>query len=140
VTFRIDAHQHFWQIAERRGAWPPPTLDAIYRDFGHEDLARLLAQFNVQGSVLVQSLPTHEDTEYLLDLSSRKHFVRAVVGWVDLKSQDAPSRVASLARHPKLRGIRPMLQDPKGQPRIFGSNAFHFYRIDQPSGHRVAQS
>ncbi|MBP0592616.1 amidohydrolase family protein [Paraburkholderia sp. LEh10] len=111
MTFRIDAHQHFWQIAQRRGAWPPPTLDAIYQDFGPEDLAPLLAQFNVQGSVLVQSLPTHEDIEYLLDLASQNHFVRAVVGWVDLKSPDAPPRLASLARHPKLRGIRPMLQD-----------------------------
>ncbi|SEJ07124.1 L-fuconolactonase [Paraburkholderia diazotrophica] len=28
----------------------------------------------------------------------------------------------------------------EAQPRMFGSSAFHFYRIDRPSGHRVAQS
>jgi L-fuconolactonase len=36
--------------------------------------------------------------------------VLAVVGWVDLADAGAPARIAALARHPKLRGVRPMLQ------------------------------
>jgi L-fuconolactonase len=36
--------------------------------------------------------------------------VLAVVGWTDLTAPDAPSRIATLARRPKLRGLRPMLQ------------------------------
>ncbi|WP_175805254.1 amidohydrolase family protein [Burkholderia ambifaria] len=111
MIFRIDAHQHFWQMASRDGYWPPQTLDAIYRDFGPQDLEPLLAQSGVQRTVVVQSLPTQEDTRYLLDVASRTSFVSAVVGWVDLKSTDAPADIASLARDPKFRGIRPMLQD-----------------------------
>ncbi|WP_454886633.1 amidohydrolase family protein [Sphingomonas oryzagri] len=34
----------------------------------------------------------------------------AVVGWVDLAGEAAPKRIADLARSPKLRGLRPMLQ------------------------------
>jgi L-fuconolactonase len=108
---RIDAHQHFWRIASRAGAWPPPALAKIHRDFEPEDLAPLLASHGIDGTVLVQSLPSAEDTLYMLALADRTPFVRAVVGWTDLKAADAPSHIATLARHPKLKGLRPMLQD-----------------------------
>jgi len=108
---RIDAHQHFWRLAERAGAWPPPQLAAIYRDFYPEDLGALLHRHGVAATVLVQSMPNEADTHFMLDLSERYSFIGAVVGWTDLKAPDAPQRIAALAAHPKLRGLRPMLQD-----------------------------
>lgn len=108
---RIDAHQHFWRLADRKGAWPPPQLAAIYRDFYPEDLGSLLYQNGVTATVLVQSMPNQADTHFMLDLSDRYSFIGAVVGWTDLKAPDAPQRIAALAAHPKLRGLRPMLQD-----------------------------
>lgn len=107
----IDAHQHFWQLAARAGGWPPPSLSAIYRDFAPADLAPLLAAHGVQGTVLVQSLPSEADTDWLLALAERAGFVRAVVGWTDLLALDAPAAIARLASHKKLKGLRPMLQD-----------------------------
>ena len=108
---RIDAHQHFWQLAARAGGWPPPSLAAIYRDFAPEDLAPLLAQHGVAGTVLVQSLPSEDDTRWLLALADRADFIRAVVGWTDLLAPDAPAEIACLASNTKLKGLRPMLQD-----------------------------
>lgn len=108
---RIDAHQHFWQLAARAGGWPPPSLAAIYRDFAPEDLAPLLAQHGVSGTVLVQSLPSEDDTRWLLALADRADFIRAVVGWTDLLAPDAPAEIARLASNTKLKGLRPMLQD-----------------------------
>ena len=108
---RIDAHQHFWQLAARAGGWPPPSLAAIYRDFAPEDLAPLLAEHGVQGTVLVQSLPSEDDTHWLLALAEQTDFIRAVVGWTDLLALDAPAAIARLASHKKLKGLRPMLQD-----------------------------
>lgn len=108
---RIDAHQHFWCLAERAGAWPPPQLAAIYRDFYPEDLGALLHRHGVAATVLVQSMPNESDTRFMLDLSERYSFIGAVVGWTDLKAADAPQRIAALAAHPRLRGLRPMLQD-----------------------------
>lgn len=107
----IDAHQHFWRLADRAGHWPPPALGAIHRDFLPEDLAPLLAQNAIGGTVLVQSLPTRADTEFLLALAARHPFILGVVGWVDLKAADAPAQIAELARNPHLKGLRPMLQD-----------------------------
>ncbi|MGG1948924.1 amidohydrolase family protein [Trinickia sp. NRRL B-1857] len=108
---RIDAHQHYWQIAARAGYWPPRELHAIHRDFGPADLAPELAAAGIGGTVLVQSLPTEDDTRFLLDLAERTASVLAVVGWVDMKAADAAANVSAFARHPKARGLRPMLQD-----------------------------
>ena len=108
---RIDAHQHFWRLADRNGAWPPPALAAIYRDFLPGDLAPLLRQHGVQKTVLVQSMPLEADTRFMLELADRHPFVGGVVGWVDLKHPDAPRRIAALAADPVLKGLRPMLQD-----------------------------
>jgi L-fuconolactonase len=108
---RIDAHQHFWRLAERAGAWPPPALAAIHRDFGPDDLAPLLQAAGVDGTVLVQSLASVAETRALLALAQATPFVRGVVGWVDMKADDAVDAIADLARDPLLKGLRPMLQD-----------------------------
>jgi L-fuconolactonase len=111
---RIDAHQHFWRLAERAGAWPPPALAAIHRDFGPQDLAPLLQASGIDGTVLVQSLPTVAETRALLAQARATSFVRGVVGWVDLKAADAADTIRELARDPLLKGLRPMLQDLPG--------------------------
>jgi L-fuconolactonase len=108
---RIDAHQHFWLMRNRQGQWPPPELAEIHRDFMPDDLEPILRACDIGGTVLVQTLPTMDDTEFMLDLADRHAFILGVVGWVDLKSADAARHIARLAAHPKLKGLRPMLQD-----------------------------
>jgi len=108
---RVDAHQHFWRLADRGGAWPPPALADIHRDFGPGDLAPLLRDGGVDATVLVQSLPSVAETRALLALAHATPLVRGVVGWVDMKATDAVATIAGLARDPLLKGLRPMLQD-----------------------------
>ena len=108
---KVDAHQHFWRLADRAGAWPPADLVAIHRDFEPADLAPLLRENGIDATVLVQSLPTAADTAALLEVARDTDFVRGVVGWADLKAAGAADAVAALARDPLLKGLRPMLQD-----------------------------
>jgi L-fuconolactonase len=108
---RIDAHLHLWRIADRAGQWPPPDLAAIHRDFTPDDLLPLLGAAGIDGAVLVQSRPSVADTAFLLDLAAGLPTIRGVVGWADLKARDAAGAVARLAGNPKLKGLRPMLQD-----------------------------
>jgi L-fuconolactonase len=108
---RIDAHQHFWTIAERAGQWPPVDLAALHRDFMPSDLRPHLEEGGIDGTVLVQSLPSAVDTAFLLALANEHPVIRGVVGWADLKAADAPARISRLAQDPKLKGLRPMLQD-----------------------------
>lgn len=108
---RIDAHQHFWRLSRGDYGWLTPALAAIHRDFLPADLAPALARHGVAGTVLVQAAPTEAETRFLLELSDAHRFVEAVVGWTDFAAPDAPARIAALAAHPKLRGMRPMIQD-----------------------------
>lgn len=107
---RIDAHQHFWRLADRVGEWPPADLAPIHRDFEPGDLQPLLAAAGIDGTVLVQTMERAADTGYMLGLAEAHAFVRGVVGWTDMKAPGAPAAIATLARHPKLKGLRPMLQ------------------------------
>jgi L-fuconolactonase len=106
----IDAHLHLWQIGQHDCIWPTPELAAIYRDFGLADVLPQAQAAGITGAVLVQSQESDADTDYLLAIAQESEFIKAVVGWVDLASPGAPARVARLAQHPKLRGLRPMLQ------------------------------
>jgi L-fuconolactonase len=107
----IDAHQHFWRVGRNGFAWPTPDLAAIHRDFGPADLAAVGAPLGLTGSVLVQSQADDRDTDWLLELAADEPLVLAVVGWTDLSAPDVPARIDELARRPKLRGLRPMLQN-----------------------------
>ncbi|MFL6600947.1 MAG: amidohydrolase family protein [Steroidobacteraceae bacterium] len=118
----IDSHVHFWRIGGPGQTWPGPDLQALYRDFGPPELREALctaaaavapdsnSTAQVQSVVLVQSQPDDRDTDWLLGLAATLPLVAAVVGWVDLASPSAPARIGELAREPKLRGLRPMLQ------------------------------
>ncbi len=106
----IDAHQHFWLLKDRAGQWPPPSLGAIYRDFLPDDLLPLLEKAGVSGTVLVQTMETAADTDFMLDLADRHGFIKGVVGWVDMKAADAPAQINRRAAHPGFKAVRPMLQ------------------------------
>lgn len=107
----IDAHVHFWQPGRHDCAWPTPDLAVIHRDFLPRDWRLAAAATPVSAVVAVQSQPSLRDTEWLLELADANPCIAGVVGWVDLAAREAPARVAALASHPKLRGIRPMLQE-----------------------------
>ncbi|MEL7107048.1 MAG: amidohydrolase family protein [Pseudomonadota bacterium] len=108
---KIDAHQHFWALERGDYGWLTPDLDPIYRDFGPGDLAPHLKAAGIGGSVLVQAAPTDAETDYMLSLAAAHDTIKGVVGWVDFERADAPARIAELARHEKLVGLRPMIQD-----------------------------
>lgn len=108
---RIDSHQHFWRLQRNDYGWLTPKLTALYKDFEPDDLAPLLHAHHIDGTVLVQAAPTDAETDFLLQLSDQHESIKGVIGWVDFDREDASSRITELAKHPKLVGLRPMIQD-----------------------------
>lgn len=108
---RIDAHQHYWDPARGDYGWLTPALGPLYRPWGPADLAPALARHAIDGTVLVQAAPTVPETEWLLALADRTPAVRGVVGWIDFEKPDDLAALRRLAAHPKLVGLRPMIQD-----------------------------
>lgn len=111
VTQIIDCHQHFWKRARGDYGWLSEDLGVIYADFAPEDLKPQLADCGVAKTIAVQAAATIEETQFMLSLADENDFIAGVVGWVDLEPASAADNIAMLAAHPKLKGIRPMIQD-----------------------------
>ena len=107
----IDAHFHAWSLGRGDYAWLTPDLAPIYRDVQVSDWLVQAESLGIQGGVLVQAAPTAAETDYLLGLAREHASVLGVVGWVDMLATDAVAQVERLALQPKLKGLRPMLQD-----------------------------
>ncbi|RJT40257.1 amidohydrolase [Mesorhizobium waimense] len=108
---RIDAHQHYWQIARGDYFWMGSHVAPIVRDVLPADLKPHLSAAGIERTVVVQAAATVAETEFMLDLAENEPSIAAVVGWVDLGADDVEATLRRLATRPKFRGIRPMLQD-----------------------------
>jgi L-fucono-1,5-lactonase len=111
VSGRIDAHQHFWRYAPGTHAWIDDSMTAIRRDFLPAHLEPLLRAEGFDACIAVQAQQNIEETEWLLSLADAHPFIRGVVGWVDLCAADVADQLARIAPHPKLRGVRHIVQD-----------------------------
>ena len=111
----IDAHFHCWQLGRADYGWLDadlnPALMPICRDVTVSDWLAQSTPCGIVGGVLVQAAATEAETHFLRAQADAHAAVMGVVGWVDLLAPDAPARIEKLARHPKLKGLRPMLQD-----------------------------
>ena len=107
----IDAHFHCWQLQRGDYGWLTPALAPIYRDVAVADWHPHAQAHGITGGILVQAAPTEAETDFLLAQADMHPQVLGVVGWVDWLAPDVAARIARLAAHPKLVGLRPMLQD-----------------------------
>lgn len=108
---KIDAHQHFWQIARGDYSWMTDEVADIRHDILPADLAPLIEARGIDGTIVVQAADTVAETEFLLSLAESTPFIKGVVGWVDLDNASASEQLVRLSQNPLFKGIRPMLQD-----------------------------
>jgi L-fuconolactonase len=108
---RVDSHQHFWRYHPAEYAWMNEQFSVIRRDFLPEDLAPHLRAGAFDGSVAVQARESAAETDWLLGLADRHPSILAVVGWADLCDPAVDRELARIARHPKLAGVRMVIQD-----------------------------
>ena len=59
----------------------------------------------------MQARQTLEETQWLLELADRYPFIKGVVGWVDLRAPELPEQLERFCAHPRLRGVRHVVQD-----------------------------
>jgi L-fuconolactonase len=107
----IDAHHHLWSFRADDYGWIGPGMDVLRRDFLLDDLRPDLAANGVEGLVTVQACQTPGETAWLLELAERHPEIRGVVGWVPLVDPEVGGTLEHLAQHPRLKGVRHILQD-----------------------------
>jgi L-fuconolactonase len=110
----IDTHQHFWNLDRVAYPWLTPEAGPIHRSFEEDDLQPELDACGITSTVLVQSMDSYEDTDFMLEVADRWPRVRAVVGWVPLTRPDEAA--TALDRYRKDRrfvGVRHLIhEDP----------------------------
>jgi L-fuconolactonase len=112
---RLDSHQHFWEYDPNRQEWITPEMSRIRRNFLPGDLYPLLQDAKIDGCIAVQADESLRETDFLLDLACQHEWIRGVVGWLDLKSDDLDQKLDSYADSRDLVGFREVLQarDPE---------------------------
>ena len=108
---KIDAHHHYWEPRRGDYHWMEAGDPVLDRRYGPADLAPALERHGIEATVVVQAAPSVEETEYLLGIADATRSAAAVVGWVDFEALEHRRHLERLARHPKLAGVRPMIQD-----------------------------
>lgn len=111
----IDSHQHFWKYDPIRDAWITDDMRVIQKDFYPQDLFPILKQNGITGCVSVQASQSEEETHFLLSFADQHDFIKGVVGWVDLRSDNLRDRLQYFTTFKKLKGFRHVVQgEPKG--------------------------
>jgi L-fucono-1,5-lactonase len=108
----LDTHQHFWKADRGDYHWMTPDVPILARDYLPDQLRSELRKTGVKKTILVQAAQTVAETDFLLKIAEETDFVAGVIGWFDLEDEKFPEIFEEKQeQHPKLIGVRPMLQD-----------------------------
>jgi L-fuconolactonase len=123
ATPAIDAHHHFWRYRPEEYGWIDDSMAAIRRDFLPDELKNEIRIAGIDGVISVQARQSVEETRWLLELAGAHGFVRGVVGWAPLTDPAAPRLLEEWrAAHPKLRGVRHVLQGEPDERYMLGDD------------------
>jgi L-fuconolactonase len=108
----IDAHQHLWVISEREYSWITPDLKVLNKDFKPEHFLNVSNKCGIDGTVLVQSADSYEDTFYMMSVASEYDFVKGIVGWIPFdRPNEANAAIKLFKSHNIIKGFRNLTHD-----------------------------
>ena len=112
---RIDSHHHIWDLNVRPQSWMKgDEVKPISRTILMDELEPELEKSNIDYTVIVQTVENPDETPEFLNLSLSHPKICAVVGWLDLESDDVIPQLEKYLSHPggkNLVSIRDMAQD-----------------------------
>ncbi|HET9826739.1 MAG TPA: amidohydrolase family protein, partial [Chitinophagaceae bacterium] len=107
---RIDAHHHLWKFDPVRENWITEEMAAIKKNFLPQDFRDVLQRNGFDGSVVVQTDQSEHENEVLLNYSAENDFIKGVVGWIDLQSENLGEKLSAYAEITAMKGFRHILQ------------------------------
>lgn len=107
----IDSHHHLWNPARGDYGWMPDDDPILSHKYGLDDLKQVADQNGIRRTVLVQAAPSVNETEYMLGIADSTDLIGGVVGWINFEDQADRQQLERLSNHPKLKSVRPMVQD-----------------------------
>lgn len=108
---KVDSHIHFLNYRQQDYPWINNDMEILKSTFEPGDLKPLLESIQFDGAIAVQARQTLQETEWLLSLAKQNDFVKGVVGWVDLCSEEVENQLKEFVNDPKLKGVRHVIHD-----------------------------
>ncbi len=108
---KIDAHQHFWKYNPDEYDWINDEMPELKRNYLPDQLQKHLKHNGFDGCIAVQARQSEEENDFLSGLAQDYPFIKGVIGWTDLQSEDIEEKLESLIRNPVICGIRHLVQD-----------------------------
>lgn len=129
----VDAHIHLWNLKHIRYPWltgpfdgdgPNGSAEAIARDYGVADYRAELARWNVVGAVHIDAGADAADaireTEWLEGLAVDTGLPTGIVAYADLADAGVDTMLGRHAAHPRVRGIRQIVNWHADPQRTYG--------------------
>ena len=106
----IDSHVHFWKYNKADLPWIDRNMKILQKDYLPSDLELTLKRNHVDGCIAVQAITAEVETRFLAELANSHPFIKGVVGWADLKADNAEKKLTELKEYPSIVGIRHIVQ------------------------------
>ena len=106
---RIDAHQHFWHFNESEYDWNADDQKILRQDYLPGHLEYYLRDNGLEGTIAVQARQSLIENDYLIQLAQSNSFVKGIVGWLDLQSDELSVNLEKYQG--KLCGLRHIIHD-----------------------------
>lgn len=116
----IDSHHHYWDYNSEEYDWIDDKMSIIRRNFLPENLASTIEMSGVDGVVTVQARQVVDETDWLLKLASQNPFMKGVVGWLPIVTDDFESLLEAYASNNKLKALRHVIQGEADDQYILG--------------------
>jgi len=109
----IDTHHHYWNYNPVEFDWIDEEMAVIRKSYLPEDLKATLSLTSVSGVITVQARQSLDETNWLLGLAAENDFMKGVVGWLPLHSNDFEKVLEEYQQNRWLKGVRHVIQ---GEP------------------------
>lgn len=114
----IDTHHHLWDPSTAHYPWMTDALNVIRRRFDTDDLASVTEQAGVDGTILVQTRSSFEESKEFLAIAEDTPKILGVVAWVDMTAPDISDHINDLKESKGgayLVGIRHQVHDEEDE-------------------------
>jgi L-fuconolactonase len=106
----IDSHVHFWKYNKTDLPWIERNMKILQKDYLPSELELTLKRNHVDGCIAVQAMTAEVETRFLAELANTHPIIKGVVGWTDLKANDATKKLAEFKEYPSIVGMRHIVQ------------------------------
>ncbi len=103
----FDTHLHLWDLDRVRYPWLNEDWGILYGSHSPREIQLQMEKADVATALLVQSVNSYEETDFLLEKASQLNWVAGVIGWIPMDNPEESEKIIEkYKQNPIYRGVR----------------------------------